>query len=457
MTYTFLPSVMAVDDNSEQVLDGWKAIASYLKVSVRAAQLWERKRGLPVHRLTDQDKPRVRALCSELDAWFKAREGGIAEDEPPRRQVDYRALALVALVIASAILGAFAWQYFLSGNPLTYRVNGSTLFAFDEKGQIVWSHNLPGIPIADITPDHVRGLFVDLDGDGRNEFLYVLVLPTPSGGRVPEKLCLFGADGSLRWTRTVGRPAETPAGRKLSGDYSTNLLGSLRIQRPDGGRLVVGSYHHFSWAYQVLLLDSQGKTVSEYWHPGWLWRMSIDDLDGDGSEEIVLGGVNNSYGDVTDEGRSFGATLVVLDSRKMSGHGPVVPGDDRVVSGVPFAEEAAVVLFRGLTPETDKEHFYRVAFLSVLQNIRVTVGTGFTESAAVPPFVIFDFDRSLRLNAIQADLNFEAQILKGVSKKATPAERNEYVRERIGVVRYLKNRWVAKVSTTESDLRALRH
>ena len=34
-----------------QRLAGWKEIARHLGVSVRAAQQWERTRGLPVHRL----------------------------------------------------------------------------------------------------------------------------------------------------------------------------------------------------------------------------------------------------------------------------------------------------------------------------------------------------------------------------------------------------------------------
>src|ERR671927_373256 len=49
-------------------LTTWNAIASHLGVSVRAAQRYEREKGLPVHRLPGE-KSRVFAYPEELDSW----------------------------------------------------------------------------------------------------------------------------------------------------------------------------------------------------------------------------------------------------------------------------------------------------------------------------------------------------------------------------------------------------
>ena len=62
--------------------------------------------------------------------------------------------------------------------------------------------------------------------------------------------------------------------------------------------------------------------------------MEVADLDGDGVDEVILGGVNDSCRETSNEELPYEATLVVLDSRRMNGTGPIVPGDDRVVAGL---------------------------------------------------------------------------------------------------------------------------
>jgi len=53
----------------------WKEIAVYLDCDVRTCQRWERKLGLPVHRLDpDSSKTRVFAYKGELDEWLKTSE-----------------------------------------------------------------------------------------------------------------------------------------------------------------------------------------------------------------------------------------------------------------------------------------------------------------------------------------------------------------------------------------------
>jgi hypothetical protein len=54
-------------------LDGWKAIAVYLRRSVRTAQRWERELGLPVHRMHADGGEIVYASGSEIEAWLQNR------------------------------------------------------------------------------------------------------------------------------------------------------------------------------------------------------------------------------------------------------------------------------------------------------------------------------------------------------------------------------------------------
>jgi tetratricopeptide (TPR) repeat protein len=58
----------------EDILDGWKAIAEYLRLTERTVQRWEKSRGLPVRRFkgdSRDEQPRVFAYKAEIDAWWK--------------------------------------------------------------------------------------------------------------------------------------------------------------------------------------------------------------------------------------------------------------------------------------------------------------------------------------------------------------------------------------------------
>jgi len=60
--------------SNERRLESWGEIASYLRREIRTVQRWERKLGLPIHRLAVGKQSSVFAYPSELDKWFKEQE-----------------------------------------------------------------------------------------------------------------------------------------------------------------------------------------------------------------------------------------------------------------------------------------------------------------------------------------------------------------------------------------------
>lgn len=459
-------------------LDGWKAIAAYLGKDERTVRRWEKDFGLPVHRVGSRGAS-VYAFRGALDAWIFAspehtrgagsadivEDGGLPGSQQSReiqqqgftkgRHIDLAIgapsahvltfrTAIVAAAVLAAVLAILGTRrvFTEAANPALFTLEGKLLTILDHRNQKVWSYVLPESQLLGDQRSRPRGLFVDLDSDGKNEFLFVFHQPSGSRGDI---LYCFESDGGLRWLRAPGRPIVTPLGRPFTGGFWVWVLGALKQPRSDGGRIVVGSSHQYSWPYQVVLLDSAGRAVAEYWHPGWLWRLAIADLDEDGAEEILLGGVNDSYGDVKDEGKPYRATLVVLDSRRMGGHGPVTGKDDRVVTGIPPADEAAVLVLRALTITGDENAFYRVTdiFLNA-GGLTVTVGTEIKQH----PHAFFQFDRRLRLSAITPELNFQTSIYAGLPPDATAEEKFRRVRERLGKVKILKNRWASSLSAS---------
>lgn len=65
------------------VLHGWKEIANYMRKGVRSVQRYERKLGLPIHRIGRKSGSAVLATKAELDAWISTTPVGT--NESPRR------------------------------------------------------------------------------------------------------------------------------------------------------------------------------------------------------------------------------------------------------------------------------------------------------------------------------------------------------------------------------------
>jgi len=455
-------------------LRGWEDIAGYLGVKPRAAQNYEKDRGLPVHRVPGS-RGRVFAYTDELDAWRNERtwnngvplgsqttgktesEARFLSDAPllqegratplsPRSRARFVIVAAVFL-LAVAVVG---FAVYMRGQPKSvgpthYTLEGSLLTVFDQNNQELWKYSLPGVPSPRGKIGHPevypRELFVDLDGDGKNEFLYVFYDYQPNANKMRHILYCFRSTGKVMWTLKTGRVITTALGQRFGGEFFINALNALRRPRPDGGRIVVGSIHNYGWPYQVVLLTAAGKMVSEYWHPGWMWRMQLADLDGDGNEEVLLGGVNNSYLDHNTDGLPYEATLVVLDSRHMNGQGPAID-NSWAFKGLPRADETAVLLFRRLERLEDRNEFFRVMYLSVDDNRRVTLrlGARTDPNGMIGTSALFDFDRTLKLVNVVPEANLGERLLRGLKPGASIVQRQAWIQEHIGKVKYLKNK-----------------
>lgn len=77
------PSLVQNRDPAGERLDGWKAIASYLRRDIRTVQRWESTEGLPVRRLEHRQRASAFAFKDELDAWVAARTLGESQGVEP--------------------------------------------------------------------------------------------------------------------------------------------------------------------------------------------------------------------------------------------------------------------------------------------------------------------------------------------------------------------------------------
>jgi Tol biopolymer transport system component len=109
----------AAERDANGRLDSWKEIAAYLRRDVKTVQRWERREGLPVHRLHHHSLSSVYAYRTELDAWIERRrvsaragreEGnGESENLPPINGAESEALGALPPLSAQRAWRGSPW------------------------------------------------------------------------------------------------------------------------------------------------------------------------------------------------------------------------------------------------------------------------------------------------------------------------------------------------------------
>ena len=283
-------------EDKKQQLTTWKEIASHLDVSVRTAQNWERRHGLPVRRLRGQQKGSVLADPEDLRQWLQsaAPTGDPPAPSPPphserKSHLGARALSLGALSIVLPLALYWALEGWTQ-SPVSLEANASrTALAARSKDEgLLWTFTVPqGRIIRAAERSFVGYGLWDLDRDGNNEAIVASIHRNGGKGLVT----CFDSTGRVLWTYEWVRAFEWE-GRLFKADYSSLLLGVP--ETPSGSFVAIHSYHNPWFPSATVLLDPMtGKVEGEFNHPGRVHDFEYCDLDGEGGNELLIGGINN--------------------------------------------------------------------------------------------------------------------------------------------------------------------
>lgn len=356
-------------------LEGWKAIAKHLGVSLRTAQYWHDRLGLPVLK-GPGNRGRVSASATDLDDW-KSTHWTLIQDEsspepeappPPATQEDAptgpdedsktavtgskaaksarRFWVLVTLFTVLAVVTYASIRRFVfprSGKPAAIGMAVNTLIVKDAEGKELWHYSFP-LRMRDEynDPSWARNYWfaADVDGDGETELVFgtvPLIARDDPASQINEVLCFSQNDHRIKWRFTPGRSKVTDnTGEEYFPPYWIYNLKLVPGRPASNERIVVSSMHNTEAPDQVAILDGHGKLLGEYWHPGHLSQMGFADLDGDGKPELLLGGVNNGQ---------HAATLVVFDPDRVHGTATGLSDPRFGLRGFEPGTEKAVVLF----------------------------------------------------------------------------------------------------------------
>ncbi len=327
-------------DETNGRLVSWKEIAAYLGCDVRTCLRWEKERGLPIHRPGGQPGPRVFAWKGELDQWLagKPRPEAAANPAPVvivsavERGSISRTWALVAALLI--VVGGLAYlgihAVTMNREPADFAIEGNKLVILNKaKNPLGRFEDGPEDletesqyrslfqmrrPSADDPESGIlyppRLSFMDLDGDGHKEVLFV---PRAQGANNTSRLHCLDPRGRPLW------PAPFDGGRELTfGEkpYSKNYFTSFEALDLDGDgkkEILVFAEQNSDWPTQLTVLSWDGKVIGEYWNSGRITCTAQADLNGDGRPELIIGGTNAEYGK---------AFLAIFDPRHISGASP---------------------------------------------------------------------------------------------------------------------------------------
>jgi hypothetical protein len=354
----------------------------------------------------------------------------------------FRSTGFATALAAALVLAFFALQPKRETNPAYHKVLHQVLYVYNKYGEVLWAKSARGLqddsskynPLVDEvgSPSFVR--VFDIDGDGRNELLVTLE-PARAAGLLkpydfaPDTLYCFNSDGSLRWKHGMS------GGMRFGAvDFSKNphwhIYKFLPVRRSSRERVQLFVFANIlpSWASKLFELDPQtGKELQSYWHAGDMRSAVEADVDGDGTKELVVGGVNNHL---------RGAAIAVFDPRSVQGAGPTIPEMVPTEAGK-GTEKYYLLLPRsslGIALGT-RTPYNSVKEIRVSTEGRVVIQTDETTDADYNAGLVYGFGDNMRINYVVAndpfEVNFEKARKQGLIKDELNAAYYENLRKSV--------------------------
>jgi hypothetical protein len=289
-------------------------------------------------------------------------------------------------------------------NPTHGRVQNQVLYVYNKDGEVLWTK--PALGMEDqfnnenlAVEGGRRSITIDdIDGDGVKEVLVISYLPSrllKASSFARDSIYCFNRGGDLRWRAGCGEMIRFGEMDFASQGFwevlSVFFVENRKTSRPQLFALALVSPH---WPMKLFELDPKsGRELQSYWNTGGLNMVLLQDLDGDGNLEIVLGGINNAY---------RRASIVVLDPSRVDGCGPTLP------QFTPSAVGRGTEKYYALLPRTDSGELLLTSGYNLIIQLfpvgqnRLKTQTK-EDTAGVAGGVLYTFGPQMQIQSVIAD------------------------------------------------------
>jgi len=233
------------------------------------------------------------------------------------------------------------------GNPTRwqYNVSSSTIDVYDDKYMLMWQ-----IPSPDVTKEDIgredylcRTILADLDGDGKNELITTHDLAGDQRASTDHGRKLRVIDVAakkviweIQFVATVNY-----LNRPYSPYYTAEMILVNDVQGRREKEILVSVGNVSRSPSFIARVDSKGDILGKYWHFGGLSFLHAVDVNGDGRNEIIACGSN----DTQDTTQGEFPVVAVLDPRKITGNtrssvcpGFFLPPSDAEIDYIKFSD-----------------------------------------------------------------------------------------------------------------------
>ena len=314
-------------ENLSGALTSWKEIATFLGRDVRTVQRWERKSGLPVHRVPGGNSHGVYAYPDEINAWLQHRPDVVdSPGLPPRNWTVRKSPILVLSILLLSGFAFFTSRIQREGELGRLTFGDSKLLAWSDDGKLLWTYDFgqplwPGVPALE-KDQQIQ--FLDSGGDK------VAVVAAPlclydRGDLSTDALFCFSSKGKLLWSHRINETISFG-----HTDYGPRWqIGAIMADSDSHGQFVWCAADELPWWPSLLLkFDRDGRRATEFINSGHLH--TLNSIHSSNGRFILAGGINNEFSE---------AMLAVLNDGEPSGASPQSPGSfhcDNCPAGAPY-------------------------------------------------------------------------------------------------------------------------
>lgn len=180
----------------------------------------------------------------------------------------------------------------------------------------------------------------NLDEDPELEFATSVYLKKDSSLSKKTKIVSLESNGDLRWERPLGKKLQFDDGSITANSSPGNLIVVKTVKNRVA--LLTRWYHDFKWPSWLTILDADtGQILSEYLNGGHLHPVLVEDINGDGKQEVIAGGIHNHLQETVENCST--AILLVLGTTDFHGRSPGIPEPEGL--NLPLGQERVYLTF----------------------------------------------------------------------------------------------------------------